>query len=323
VRILVTGAAGFIGSHVVAELIRRGHGVWGIDAFRPTDPRVRKEQFLLLVSELGEWKFEERPVSSLTSADLLGVDAALHLAGQADVRESWEDFDTHVRDNVTETNHLARVVGSAGLSRIVYASTSSVYGEAATHPVRETLLPAPLSPYGVTKLAGEYFLGAHATDAGYSVVALRLFTVFGPGQRDGMAISRLVSAALTGEPFTMIGNGEQQRDFVYVADVARAFADSIDASVGPGLTSLNIGMGSSISLKELIGLVEEVTGSRILVNEVATQPGEPRRTEAAVDEARLRLGWSARTTLLDGIAHQFAFERNPSLAHWSAGLHDV
>lgn len=322
-KILVTGAAGFIGSHVVAELIRRDHDVWGIDAFRPTYPRVRKEQFISLVSQLGEWKFEERPVGSLNPKDLVGVDAVLHLAGQADVRESWDEFDTHVRDNFTETNYLARIVSSAGLSRIVYASTSSVYGDAMTFPVRETLLPAPLSPYGVTKLAGEQSLAAHAVAAGDSVVSLRLFTVFGPGQREEMAISRLISAATTGDPFTMFGNGEQQRDFVYVADVARAFADSIDAKVGPGLTCLNIGMGLSISLKGLIGLVEEVTGSRISVNEVAMQSGETRRTEAAVDEARHRLGWSARTTLFDGISHQVAFERNPSLAHWSAGLHDV
>jgi nucleoside-diphosphate-sugar epimerase len=138
-----------------------------------------------------------------------------------------------------------------------------------------------------------------------------------------MAIGRLVSAALTGDPFTMIGNGEQQRDFVYVADVARAFADSIDAKVGPGLTCLNIGMGSSISLRELIGVVQDVTGNPISINKVVMQSGEPRRTEAAVDDARRRLGWSARTSLLDGIAHQFAFDRDPSLAHWSAGLHDV
>lgn len=321
-RVLVTGAAGFIGSHVVAELIRRGHDVWGIDAFRPTYPRVRKEQFVALAQGVGPWKFEERPVGGLNPTDLVGVDAVLHLAGQADVRESWEDFDKYVRDNLTETNHLARVVAAAGLSRIVYASTSSVYGDATTYPIRETLLPAPLSPYGVTKLAGEQSLAAHAVAAGYSVVSLRLFTVFGPGQREGMAISRLISAATTGVPFTMIGNGQQQRDLVYVADVARAFADSIDAKVGPGLTCLNIGMGSSISLKELIGMVQEVAGCHISVNEVAMQSGEARRTEAAVDEAQRWLGWSARTTLLDGMAHQLAFERDASLSHWSSGLTD-
>jgi UDP-glucuronate 4-epimerase len=322
-KILVTGAAGFIGSHVVAELIRRGHEVWGIDAFRPTYSRERKEQFVALAQGVGPWAFEERTVGSLTTTDLAGVDAVLHLAGQADVRESWETFDTHIRDNVSETNHLGRIAGFAHVPRIVYASTSSVYGESTAYPVRESLLPAPLSPYGVTKLAGEHSLAAHATAAGYSVVSLRLFTVFGPGQRDGMAIARLVSAALTGDPFTMIGNGEQQRDLVYVADVARAFADSIDANVDPGLTCLNIGMGSSISLRELIGMVQDVTGSHVSVNEVATQSGEPQRTEAAVEEARRWLGWSVRTALRDGIAQQLAFERDPSLAHWSAGLYDV
>ena len=322
-KILVTGAAGFIGSHVVAELIRRGHDVWGIDAFRPTYSRERKEQFVALARVVGPWECEERTVGSLTSTDLVGVDAVVHLAGQADVRESWEVFDTHIRDNVSETNHLGRIVGFANIPRVVYACTSSVYGEATTYPVRETLLPAPLSPYGVTKLAGEHSLAAHATASGYSVVSLRLFTVFGPGQRDGMAIARLVSAATAGDPFTMIGNGEQQRDFVYVADVARAFADSIDASVDPGLTCLNIGMGSSISLRELIGMVQDVTGRHVSVNEVATQSGEPRRTEAAVEEAQRLLGWSARTSLRDGIAHQFSFDRDPSFTHWSAGLYDV
>ena len=322
-KILVTGAAGFIGSHVVAELIRRNHDAWGIDAFRPTYSRERKEQFVALARGVGPWEFEERTVGSLTTTDLVGVDAVLHLAGQADVRESWEAFDTHIRDNVTETNHLARAVASAGVSRVVYACTSSVYGDAPEYPLRETLLPAPLSPYGVTKLAGEHSLAAHATAAGYSVVSLRLFTVVGPGQRDGMAISRLISSAVSGHPFTMNGNGEQQRDFVYVADVARAFADSTDASVEPGLTRLNIGKGSSISLLGLIGMVQDVTGSHISVNEVATQSGEPQRTEADVEEARRWLGWSARTTLRDGIAHQFAFDRDPSFTHWSAGLYDV
>jgi len=319
-RILVTGAAGFIGSHVVAELIRRGHDVWGIDALRPTYPRVRKEQFLSLVSQFGDWEFEERPVGSLSPTELVGVDAVLHLAGQADVRQSWEDFDTYIRDNVMETNHLAVAVASAGVPRVVYASTSSIYGNAATYPVRETALPAPLSPYGVTKLAGEHSLGAHASAAGYSVVTLRLFTAFGPGQREGMAISRLVSSAVSGRPFTMMGDGEQRRDFVYVSDVARAFADSIDASVDPGLTRLNIGMGSSISLRELIGAVEEVTGSHISVHEVATQSGDPRRTEAATDEALRWLGWSARTSLREGIAYQVAFDREESFANWAAGL---
>jgi nucleoside-diphosphate-sugar epimerase len=319
-RILVTGAAGFVGSHVVAELVSRGHAVWGIDAFRPSYPRERKEQFVSLAQCAGTWECEDRTISTLSARELADVEAVIHLAGQADVRESWDSFSTHVDDNLTETNHLANIVAAAGVPRVVYASTSSIYGEAQSYPIRETAMATPQNPYGVSKLAGEHVLGAHAMRSGFSVVALRLFTVFGPGQRAGMAIERLINSALTGREFTMFGDGEQQRDFLYVADVARAFAAGVDVTLGAGLIPLNIGWNSVVSLRKLIELVEAATGLPIAVTEVAANRGEPLRTDAAIAEAHRILGWRPLISLNQGIAYQVAFARNENYANWAAGL---
>ena len=316
-RILVTGAAGFIASHVVASLVGRGHDVWGIDAFRPSEPRDRKERHLENARGAGAWQFEERDVGSLTPVELAGIGAVIHLAGQAGVRESWENFDAHLVDNLGETHTLARLVADAGIPRLVFASSSAVYGEATEYPVRETTAPIPRSPYGVTKLAGESLLEVHAFASSFDAVALRLFTVFGPGQRNDMAIARLIESALTGAEFPMYGDGSQRRNFVYVADAVRAFVASVEHDVPPGLTRLNIGAQDDVALRELVRLVEEESGATIRVRSLPEQVGDVTRTGADNTRAREILGWEPLVTLRDGIAQQITYARNPDFTTWS------
>ncbi len=317
-RVLVTGAAGFVGSHVVAGLVSRGHDVWGIDAFRSPDVRQRKRRNLELAHASGEWLFEHREVGSLTASEMQGVDTVIHIAGQADLRASWDDFDGQLFDNLGETNRLARIVGEARIPRLIFASSSAVYGEALEYPVRETASPHPRSPYGVTKLAGESLLEAHAAASHFDVVALRLFTVYGPGQRDDMAIAQLIDAALNGGAFTQFGDGTTVRDFTFVADVVAAFIASVERPVPPGLTCLNIGSVDEISLRDLVKLVETVTGNPIDVRVRPAQRGDVTRTCADAREARRVLEWAPRVSLAEGIAWQVAFARDPSAMTWAA-----
>lgn len=307
---LVTGAAGFIGSTLAERLVADGHRVLGVDCFTAYYPQEQKEHNLagLRACEL----FELRRVDLRTDdlAGLLdGVDAVFHQAGQPGVRHSWSTgFGDYLTHNILATQRLLEASRSAKLGRFVYASSSSVYGNAGSYPTAETDLPRPHSPYGVTKLAGEHLCGLYAANHGVPTVALRYFTVFGPRQRPDMAIHRLIEAALSGSPFHLYGDGEQVRDLTYVADVVQANLLAAAADLEPGVV-INVAGGAAISMNELIALVGELIGRQVIVEPGNAKAGDVRRTGGTSELARKLLSWVPEFDVAAGLEAQVAWHR--------------
>lgn len=240
--------------------------------------------------------------SDLSSDDLdphlEGVEIVYHLAAQPGVRASWgRDFDSYVRHNVLATQRVLESCARSSVRRTVYASSSSVYGDAETLPSSEGLLPRPVSPYGVTKLAGEHLCHAYLRSSGLSIASLRLFTVYGPRQRPDMAFARLVDAAARGAVFEMYGDGEQTRDFTFVEDVARAFRQCA-ASGWDGVA--NIGGGTRTSLNQAVKVVESLAGP-MSIERRSAQRGDVRDTAADVSLAQRAFGWTPRISLEEGL----------------------
>ncbi len=308
-RALVTGAAGFVGSHLCEALRERGDEVVGVDCFTPYYERSQKDANAVAVRAAGVELIE----ADLRVADLAalvdGVDVVYHQAGQPGVRLSWSDgFAEYVEHNVLVTQRLLEAVRGGAVRRFVYASSSSVYGNQPRYPTRETDLPAPHSPYGVTKLAAEHLCGLYAANHGVATVSLRYFTVFGPRQRPDMSIHRLCEAALAATAFPRYGDGRQVREFTYVADIVAANLAAADTDVAPG-TFLNVAGGSEITLAALIALVAELAGSEIAIDEQPAMPGDSLRNGGAIDRARELFGWAPAVSLRDGIAAQLAWHR--------------
>ena len=306
-RALVTGAAGFIGSHLSRHLLDEGDEVLGLDCFTPYYARDRKETNLAPVSTRPGFRLVEADLVETDLSPLLeGIDVVYHLAAQPGVRSSWgTGFSGYVRDNVLATQRLIEACIPASVGRFVAASSSSIYGDAETLPTRESALPRPVSPYGVTKLAAEHLCGAYRATAALETASLRLFTVYGPGQRPDMAFSRLTSSAVRGEPFEVYGDGEQTRDFTFVEDVARAFR----ACAGSGLGGVaNVGGGSRTSLNDAIRIVESIAGP-IQVVRRNHQRGDVRHTGADITLARDSFGWSPTVALEEGLRSMVEDER--------------
>ncbi|MFP5578655.1 MAG: NAD-dependent epimerase/dehydratase family protein [Acidimicrobiia bacterium] len=308
---LVTGAAGFIGSHLAEALVDHGHEVVGVDAFTPYYDRAEKEGNLSRVLADDRFRFVEADLRDADLEPLLeDVDVVYHQAAQPGVRLSWSDgFATYDSCNVLATQRLLEAARHAGVDRVVYASSSSVYGNADAYPVSETDLPRPHSPYGVTKLAGEHLCGLYAANHGLSTVSLRYFTVYGPRQRPDMAFHRLIEGALDQTPFPLYGDGSHVRDFTYVGDIVRANVLAGRADAAPG-TVVNVCAGGSTVLRDVIDAVSTAVGSRVPVEQHAEQPGDVQRTGGSNDAARRVLGWEPQTALADGIAAQVAWHRS-------------
>lgn len=317
-KILVTGVAGFIGSRTTEMLLERGHVVRGVDAL--TDyyspeikwanlDRIGLDRFEFLHVDLNETDLDRA---------LDGVDAILHLAGQPGVRTSWgETFDPYVRANVSATQRLLEAARRASVGTFVYASSSSIYGEAESFPTGEETLPHPLSPYGVTKLAGEHLCQPYARSFGIRTVALRYFTVYGPGQRPDMAFSRFIRAALADEEITVYGGGEQIRDFTYVDDVAAANILALTQPVPPG-SVFNVAGGSSVSVNEIVATLSDVLGQRVRVSHAPAVPGDVHRTGGETRAIRAALGWRPTVGLDVGLRRQVEWLR--TLPHELAGI---
>jgi UDP-glucuronate 4-epimerase len=309
VRAVVTGAAGFIGSHLAEQLLASGSEVVGIDAFTPYYDRGTKTSNLATLRAHDSFELVE---ADLTDADLAphfdGADAVFHLAAQPGVRLSWDQFDVYARHNLVATQRVLEACRTATVGRLVVASSSSVYGNAATYPVTEESLCRPYSPYGVTKLAGEQLCEAYVENWKLPVVSLRYFTVYGPRQRPDMSIYRLIDSALTGEPFPLYGAGAFIREFTYVADIADATARAATADVESGAV-LNIAGGEPIVMHELISLVSDIVGRPIVLDEQPARAGDAHRNGGSTERARALLDWAPTTTLREGIARQAEWHR--------------
>ncbi len=307
-RYLVTGCAGFIGSHLTEALLRRGDEVIGIDAFTDYYARQAKESNIEGARGDPNLVLVELDLSTGALEPLLAdVDGVFHLAAQPGVRGSWGDtFADYVRDNIVVTQRLFESVAARGL-RVVMASTSSVYGNAETYPTREDATPRPVSPYGVTKLACEALARTYAECFGLEAVLLRYFTVYGPRQRPDMAFARVIDALLGGKPFTIYGSGEQSRDFTFVDDAVTATIAAMEA--GSSGTTYNVGGGSETTLNDAIGVCEELAGTGLEVISQAAARGDVRRTGADTTRIRTELGWRPETPLPRGLALQLEAAR--------------
>jgi UDP-glucuronate 4-epimerase len=294
-RYLVTGAAGFIGSHLTEALLADGHEVVAVDSFTDYyDPAVKEENAAAFdVSRL-----------DLAEDDLAldGFDGVFHLAGQPGVRSFGTVFEDYVRRNLLATQRVFESAARAGV-RVVFASSSSVYGDAERYPTSEDAQPSPISPYGITKLGCEQLAYAYAKGFGFEPVVLRYFTVYGPRQRPDMAFARVVDALARGASFELYGDGLQSRSFTFVADAVGATVAAMERARGG--TLYNVGGGAEATMRDAIATLEEVSGRSLDVVERPAAAGDVRRTAADTQLIEGDLGWRATTSLQDGLRAQW------------------
>jgi UDP-glucose 4-epimerase len=300
---LVTGAAGFIGSHLCERLIREGYRVAGLDCFTDYYPRRLKEANLTWLHSQPGFRFLELDLCTADLGAMLqqeGIGVIFHQAAQAGVRASWgREFAVYTQNNVLATQRLLEAAREQGVRRFIYASSSSVYGDTDELPMRETSRPQPLSPYGVTKLAAEHLCQLYHANFRLGTVSLRYFTVYGPRQRPDMAFHRFIRALLRGEPLPVYGSGEQTRDFTFIDDVVTANLLALQAEVD-GVV-LNIGGGSRVTLNRVLEMLGEIMGVRVQVDRQGKQHGDVRHTWADTGAARRLLGYAPRHDLAAGL----------------------
>jgi len=307
---LVTGAAGFIGSHLAERLLQEDYEVLGVDCFSDYYPREVKEANLLTLRGRPHFHLAEVDLCSVDLKPYLdGVDYVFHQAAQPGVRASWgETFRIYVDHNVLATQRLLEACRGSSVRLFVYASSSSVYGDKTDLPVTEKSPPRPVSPYGVTKLAGEHLCYLYRTNFGVPTVALRYFTVYGPRQRPDMAFYRFIASIHHGRAITIYGDGEQTRDFTFVADAVEANILTLRLTASPDWRVWNIGGGSRASINEIVALLERMIGRQAIVEYVTAQCGDVRHTWADVSVARRVLGFAPRTSLEEGVQAQVSWQ---------------
>ena len=299
-RYVVTGGAGFIGSHLLRALLERGHDAVGWDAFTDYyDPELKRENVAGL------------PVERLdlleAELDFADVDGVFHLAAQPGVRSFGGIFPVYVRQNILATQRVFEAAASAG-ARVVFASSSSVYGDAAAYPTPEDTLPRPLSPYGITKLACEHLAYAYGSEFGLDAVILRYFNAFGPRQRPDMAFTRMVFCLADRRPFELYGDGMQSRSFTYVDDVVEGTIRAMEAA--PAGAVYNVGGGEEVSMLHAIETLGRIAGHELEVVRAPRIAGDVRRTAADTSRIASELGWKAETTFEQGLRAQW---------QWAAG----
>jgi nucleoside-diphosphate-sugar epimerase len=302
---LVTGCAGFIGSHLAEALLDEGHAVIGIDGFTPSYGRAHKERNLAGPRARDAFRLDELDLAvhdARLETAVREVDIVFHLAAQPGVRTSWGDsFGDYVRHNVLASQRVFEACARAEV-RVVLASSSSVYGNVAQGSTPESAPLRPISPYGVTKLSGEHLATAYAQSLGLDAVTLRYFTVFGPRQRPDMAFTRIAAALLDGTPFEVFGSGEQSRDFTFVADAVSATVQA--ARHAPPGAVYNVGGGEAATLAEVLDLFQEAAGRPLGILRRGTANGDVRRTSADTSALRSEFSWRPKVSLRDGIVAQ-------------------
>jgi UDP-glucuronate 4-epimerase len=294
-RYLVTGAAGFIGSHLLRGLLGRGHDAVGWDAFTDYyDAGLKRANAQGLPVE--------RVDLAKDSLDLQGFDGVFHLAGQPGVRSFGDVFSVYVRDNVLASERLFEAAASVG-ARTVLASSSSIYGDAAAYPTPENTQGRPLSPYGITKLACEHLAYAYGQEFDLDYVVLRYFTIYGPGQRPDMALARMVDCLARGSPFVLYGDGTQSRSFTFVDDAVEATVMAMEKAQ-PG-SVYNVGGGVEMSILQTIEALAALSGKRLDFFESPRREGDASRTAADTSRIRAELGWTPATPFEAGLAAQW------------------
>jgi UDP-glucuronate 4-epimerase len=294
-RYLVTGAAGFIGSHLSESLRAAGHDVVGLDCFTDYYDVALKEENAR-GQEILRLDLARDPI------DLDGFDGIFHLAGQPGVRSFGDAFATYLDRNLLASQRLFERAAGDGV-RVVFASTSSIYGEAERYPTTEDIVPRPVSPYGITKLGCEHLARAIARNFGLDVVVLRYFSVYGPRQRPDMAFTRIATCLAEGRPFHLFGDGGQSRGFTYVGDVVRATVAAMESGRG----TYNVGGGEEATMLETIAILEELAGRPLEIEQEGVVAGDQRRSRADTTLIERDLGWAPTTSLREGLAAQWAW----------------
>jgi nucleoside-diphosphate-sugar epimerase len=311
-RALVTGCAGFIGSHLTESLLADGHEVVGVDALIDNYSRATKLESLAQARDFDTFRYLRIDVGRTAQLGPLveECDAVFHLAAEPGVRTSWgARFDSYSHNNVVATQRLLEAVRPWPEKRVVYASSSSIYGDAEQLPTPEDTIPRPFSPYGVTKLAAEHLCTLYHRNYGLATVSLRYFSVYGPRQRPDMAFNRFCRAALAREPLTIFGDGEQTRDFTFVADVVAATRAAAAAPAAPGRV-YNVGGGSRVSVNEALALIAAFAARPLEIRYVGANQGDVRDTGADTARARAELGFHPTTSVKEGLRAEFEWMRS-------------
>lgn len=304
-RALVTGVAGFIGSSIAAKLLHQGHSVIGIDSLTEYyDPELKRRNLSRLVNP--RFEFIHADLNEYDLVNLLeGVEKVFHQAGQPGVRKSWGyEFDAYIGANIASTQKLLEAARSSHIDKFVYASSSSVYGNAEAYPTHEMLMPQPLSPYGVTKLAAEHLCSLYANNFGVPTVSLRYFTVYGPRQRPDMAFTRFIRAALLAEPIEIYGSGEQVRDFTYIDDVVNANLQAAAGDIKPG-SVYNVAGGGSVTVNEVLDQLSSIAGQSLDVRYIPGVPGDVSRTGGSTVAIQRDLEWAPQIDIEEGLRRHF------------------
>jgi UDP-glucose 4-epimerase len=312
---VVTGAAGFIGSHLCERLVSLGHQVTGIDCFTDFYPRELKEQNICRLRESPAFRFVEADLLDLDLEEFLArADCLFHQAAQAGVRPSWgKSFEVYTQQNILSTQRLLEAAVNSRLKRFIYASSSSVYGATDKLPMREDGSLHPLSPYGVTKLAAEQLCYLYWRNFGVPVVSLRYFTVYGPRQRPDMAFPRFIKAILAGQSIPVYGDGEQTRDFTYISDAVEA--NILCLNNGRTGEVYNIGGGSRITINRVLKIMSELIGRPAKPDYQQQQKGDMRHTYADVSKAEKELGYAPRIAIEQGIEQEVAWIKGLNANH--------
>ncbi len=307
-RMLVTGAAGFVGSHLCEQLLADGHSVIGLDAFIPYYPRPIKERNLAQLRLTPHFTFHELDLRRADLAPVLdGVDTVFHVAAMAGLLKSWQQFDDYMTCNIQATQRLLAASVQAGVGHYLHCSTSSVYGRFATGD--ETSAPAPISPYGITKLAAEQLVQAYGQQDGLAWTILRLYSVYGPRQRPDMGYNIFIRKLLAGEEIVVDGDGTDSRSNTYVLDCVRGLRLAAQQPTQSAGQIFNIGGGEEVNVNQVLGMLEELTGREARITHGPPRPGDQRRTVADTAKAQRVLGYRPQTGVLDGLAAQVDWQR--------------